>query len=153
MTLEAQVKEFEHLKSLKMKMQFRGLIMQELDQIENPENLTAKVQLYQKKNNEDYVAVETITNADGRTYNGEITLPIEGSWEYSWEKLPRIDTDGNGYAYKLEEVEVPVDYVSSYTLNETENEKNYHLKNYHHHPLYLHIFQTEKWYLIQLHLV
>ena len=39
MTLEAQVKEFEHLKSLKMKMQFRGLIMQELDQIENPENL------------------------------------------------------------------------------------------------------------------
>ncbi|MBR2255994.1 MAG: Cna B-type domain-containing protein [Blautia sp.] len=100
------------------------------DKIENPEGLTAKVQLYQKKNNEDYAAVETITNADGTTYNGEITLPIEGSWEYSWEKLPRIDTDGNGYAYKLEEVEVPVDYVSSYTLNETEDEKSYHLKNY-----------------------
>jgi len=100
------------------------------NKIENPENLTAKVQLYQKKNNEDYVAVETITNADGKTYNGEITLPADGSWEYSWENLPRTDPDGNGYAYKLEEVEVPEDYVSSYTLKETENEKNYHLKNY-----------------------
>ena len=100
------------------------------NKIENPEGLTAEVQLYQKKNNEDYAAVDTITNADGTIYNGKITLPADGSWEYSWEKLPRVDTDGNGYAYKLEEVEVPEDYVSSYTLNETENEKNYHLKNY-----------------------
>ena len=100
------------------------------NKIENPEGLTAEVQLYQKKNNEDYAAVDTITNADGTIYNGKITLPADGSWEYSWENLPRVDTDGNGYAYKLEEVEVPEDYVSSYTLNETENEKNYHLKNY-----------------------
>ena len=100
------------------------------NKIENPDNLTAAVQLYQKKNNEDYAAVDTITNADGTIYQGKITLPADGSWEYSWERLPRVDTDGNGYAYKLEEVEVPEDYVSSYTLNETENEKNYHLKNY-----------------------
>ena len=39
MTLEAQVKEFEHLKALKMKMMYRSLIMQELDQVEDSEHL------------------------------------------------------------------------------------------------------------------
>ena len=99
------------------------------NRIENPEQ-TASVQLYQKTNDGPYVAVETITNTEDKIYNGEITLPVEGSWAYTWEKLPRVDTQGNAYAYKLEEAAVPEDYVSTSSLTETENEKSYHLKNY-----------------------
>ena len=114
-------------------------------------NYEAEFQLYQKKNNEDYAAVDTITNSDGEVLQGKITLPIRQdddsiSWVYNWNNLPRVDTEGNKYAYKLEETKVQDGFVSTTDVKETENEKVYRIGNYRAAETKIAFKVTKAWY-------
>ncbi len=114
-------------------------------------NYEAEFQLYQKKNNEDYAAVDTITNSDGEVLQGKITLPIRQdddsiSWVYNWNNLPRVDTEGNKYAYKLEETKVQDGFVSATDVKETENEKVYRIGNYRAAETKIAFKVTKAWY-------
>ena len=114
-------------------------------------NYEAEFQLYQKQNNEDYAAVDTITNSDGEVLQGKITLPIRQdddsiSWVYNWNNLPRVDTEGNKYAYKLEETKVQDGFVSATDVKETENEKVYRIGNYRAAETKIAFKVTKAWY-------
>ena len=92
-------------------------------------SLVAKVQLYQKVDDAEYVAVETIKNQDGtKEFEGSVTLNNENSWKYTWEDLPR-DDGVHKYAYKLEEIEYPGVFASTVNESETETVKTYEITN------------------------
>lgn len=98
------------------------------------ENLVARVQLKQKKNNEDYKAVKVVGSGDQMVIeevsdeSGFISLTKENDWSYSWDDLPRINGDDK-FAYIVEEIDVN-GFVASTTVQENETIKTYTIKNY-----------------------
>lgn len=110
----------------------------ELD-MEDPQNhdLTAKVQLYRKKNAEPYKKVSVTVGSSGDTVQiieledssteGEVTLDKDNKWTYTWNDLPRNDGD-NKYAYKVEELSVE-GYSTTVVEKEVDDLKTYTYKN------------------------
>ena len=69
------------------------------------EHEAVKVQLYQRKNDGDWTE-----------YGDEVELSDANDWSYDWgSSLPKKDTDGSTYEYKVEEVSKAVDYDSTVT--------------------------------------
>ena len=97
------------------------------------QNLTATVQLYKKTNAGEYEAVEgKISGQTGEEYDGQVILNKDNNWTYTWNNLPRVDGQGNKYAYKLEEIAGPNTediYASSVALSEDETNKHYVITN------------------------
>ena len=56
--------------------------------------------------------------ADGQASGGAVTLSSDNSWGYTWEGLPKYDSDGNAIEYAVAETSVPDGYTSSVTDNE-----------------------------------
>ena len=73
------------------------------------EHEAVKVQLYQRKNDGDWAK-----------YGDEVELNDANDWSYDWgSSLPKKDTDGTIYEYKVEEVTKVADYDS--TVTETDD--------------------------------
>jgi len=73
-------------------------------EIENIQNASIVVQLM--KGNE-----AVAQDAEGHVFGteGAVTLPIEGSWDYRWTKLPRYGEDGQEIAYTVVETSAKLD--------------------------------------------
>lgn len=97
--------------------------------LDENKSLVAKVQLYQKVDDAEYVAVESISNQDGtKEFEGSVTLNNGNSWKFTWEDLPR-DDGKHKYAYKLEETVYPGEFASTVNESETETVKSYEITN------------------------
>lgn len=63
--------------------------------------------------------------SETKDYNDSVTLDRSNNWQYTWNNLPRSETDSNGneieYVYSVEEVDVPSGWVVSYNGNNIQN--------------------------------
>ena len=70
-------------------------------------------------NDQIIITLYKTVNGTTRATDKSVTLPKDGSWEYTFTDLPKRDDNGAEIVYTVQETGVPANYVSSTTGNAT----------------------------------